>query len=111
MAPADQAPRKSVKNVEMVAKSDTLMARVYTLGPGEAIEWHRHSEVDDWYVGMAGLLRVETKSPDRYDLVQPGAMAHVSAGTAHHVSNLGDGDCRFLLLQGVGKYDFVPVAG
>jgi hypothetical protein len=33
--------------------------------------------------------------------------ATVTPPTAHHVSNPGKNPCRFLLIQGVGKYDFV----
>ena len=98
-----------IKQIKMLAKSEGLMARVFTLAPGEIIDWHQHSEVTDWYVCLQGLLRVETRSPDRYDLVQPGKMTNVPPSTPHHVSNLGDGDCEFLLLQGVGKFDFLPL--
>jgi hypothetical protein len=31
----------------------------------------------------------------------------VTPPTVHHVSNPGKKPCRFLLIQGVGKYDFV----
>jgi hypothetical protein len=31
--------------------------------------------------------------------------------TAHYVRGENDGPCRFLIVQGVGVYDFVPVGG
>jgi hypothetical protein len=31
----------------------------------------------------------------------------ITPGTAHRISNRGATDCVFLLLQGVGKYDFI----
>ena len=33
--------------------------------------------------------------------------ATVTPPTVHHVSNPGAKPCRFLLIQGVGRYDFV----
>lgn len=111
MTEMDDLLGQPVTNVEMLAKSDELIARIFTLGPGDVIDWHRHNEVTCWYVCLQGLLRVETRNPDRYDLVQPGSIASVALATSHHVSNLGDGYCRFLLLQGIGKYDLLPVDG
>ena len=32
-------------------------------------------------------------------------------GTAHLLSNRGATDCQFLLLQGVGKYDWIKAEG
>jgi hypothetical protein len=37
----------SVKNIEVVAKGVDVQARIFTLAPGEAIPWHRHSESTD----------------------------------------------------------------
>ena len=43
--------------------------------------------------------------------VDPGAMIKVDAKTAHRVMNSGPITCRFLLLQGVGRFDYLPVGG
>jgi len=36
-----------------------------------------------------------------------GGRYKITPGTAHLISNKGVTDCLFLLLQGVGKYDFI----
>jgi hypothetical protein len=50
---------------------------------------------------------VETRDPAaRHDL-GAGQSASVTPLTVHQVSNVTGAPCRFLLIQGVGKYDFV----
>jgi hypothetical protein len=79
----------TVKNIESIAEGSDLRARLYTLAVGDIIPWHYHSGVTDWYFCIGG----HPADPD------PRA--------ARQISNGGDGeDCRFLLLQGVGAYDF-----
>lgn len=52
-------------------------------------------------------MLVETRSPAARHEVEAGQSATVTPPTIHHVSNPGKRACRFLLIQGVGKYDFV----
>ena len=105
------APSYKVAAIETLAATAEMQARVFTLAPGEEIPWHFHSAVADWYVGMTGTVVVETRAPRAVHRLGPGALATVPAKTAHHVANPGPETCRFLLLQGVGPYDFQPVGG
>ena len=105
------APSYKVAAIETLAATAEMQARVFTLAPGEEIPWHFHSAVADWYVGMTGTVVVETRAPRAVHRLGPGAFATVPAKTAHHVANPGPETCRFLLLQGVGPYDFQPVGG
>lgn len=96
-----------VRDIHVVAKGSDVLVREYTLDPGEAIPWHRHSEVSDYYYGLAGVVLVETRDPPARHEIRVGQSASVQARTPHHVSNPGRAPCRFLLVQGVGSYDFV----
>lgn len=96
-----------VRDIHVVAKGSDVMVREYTLDPGEAIPWHRHSSVSDWYYGLEGTVLVETRDPPGRHEVNAGQSVKVTSPTTHHVSNPGARPCRFLLVQGVGKYDFV----
>lgn len=96
-----------VRSIHVVAKSDDVLVREYTLDPGETIPWHRHTAVADYYYGLEGTVRVETRDPAvRHDL-GAGQSASVTPGVVHQVSNPAKSSCKFLLIQGVGKYDFV----
>lgn len=102
-------PAYRVANIEILAQTPALQARIFTLAVGESIPWHFHSEVADWYVCLEGSLQVETRAPRSCAVIGPGSMTKVEPKTAHLVTNVGDETCRFLLLQGVGAYDFHPV--
>jgi hypothetical protein len=70
---------------------------------GDSAEAYR---IADWYFCLGGTLRIETRAPRGEWLTAVGRSA-IPPNTAHRISNGGNGeDCRFLLLQGVGVYDF-----
>ncbi|MGE5337985.1 MAG: cupin domain-containing protein [Gemmatimonadota bacterium] len=96
-----------VRSIRVVAKGADVLVREYILDPGEAIPWHRHSEVTDHYYGLDGVVLIETRDPHARHEVGVGQSAVVAPPALHHVSNPGSQPCRFLLVQGVGKYDFV----
>lgn len=108
MGEAAAKPYK-VRNIHVVAKSADVLVREYTLDPGEDIPWHRHTEVADHYYGLEGTVLIETRDPPARHELGAGQHAVVTPPTPHHVSNPGSQACRFLLVQGVGKYDFVKV--
>ena len=96
-----------VRSIHVVAKSAELLVREYTLDPGEIIPWHRHSAVSDYYYGLEGRVVVETRAPAARHELGAGQSASVTPLTVHQVSNPAAAPCRFLLIQGVGKYDFI----
>jgi quercetin dioxygenase-like cupin family protein len=97
----------AVKNVETVVASRDVQARIFTLAVGEVIPWHFHSETTDHYFVLSGTLTVETRAPGGERTLGVGERYHLAPGNAHAVSNHGATDCRFLLLQGVGRYDWI----
>ncbi len=108
--PADVEPRKpgySVKNVETVVAGQDVRVRIYTLAPGEVIPWHSHTEIADDFFVLGGALTVETRAPDDRRVIGVGERDRVLPGRVHQTSNRGESDCRFLLIQGVGRYDWV----
>jgi quercetin dioxygenase-like cupin family protein len=106
MASTPGKPTYDVKSVETIVAGSDVHARLYTLAPGDVIPWHFHSQVTDWYFCLAGKLAVETRAPDEHRIIDVGAGYPIRPETAHRISNGGETDCRFLLLQGVGQYDF-----
>ena len=99
----------TVKAIEPVAIGSEVQARLFTLAPGEVIPWHFHSAVTDWYFVLEGTLSIETRAPaDRRELAVGGTY-HIAPKTAHLISNRSEADTRFLLVQGVGPYDFLKV--
>ncbi len=108
---AEGARGYQVKAVEPVAVGSDVQARIFTLAPGETIPWHFHNAVTDWYFVLEGALAVETRAPRDERVVKVGGSYRIPAKTAHQISNRSESDTRFLLVQGVGGYDFVRVGG
>ena len=101
----------TVKSIEPVMIGSDVQARLFTLAPAETIPWHFHSAVTDWYFVLEGVLSIETRAPADHRELIVGESYHIAPKTAHLVSNRSEIDTRFLLVQGVGPYDFLRVGG
>jgi quercetin dioxygenase-like cupin family protein len=96
----------TVKSVESVLEAADVKARIFTLAPGDAIPWHHHSETTDHYFVLSGKLTIDTRTPEDHRTLAVGERYQIAAANPHMVSNRGPTDCQFLLLQGVGRYDW-----
>jgi quercetin dioxygenase-like cupin family protein len=94
---------------EMVAEGADLRVQVLTLVAGQRVPWHYHSEVTDSFVCLEGPTVVETRPPHKIYQLKPGQRCVVGPNTAHTVHGIDDGPCKFMLIQGVGTYDFMPI--
>jgi len=101
-------PNYAVARSEVVMSGQDIQVRVMTLAPEQTIPWHYHSEITDYYFVLNGTLTIETRDdPDTTYTVAVGERHRLTPRTAHLLSNRGSVDCRFLLLQGVGRYDWI----
>lgn len=98
-----------IDGTETVAEGADMMVSVLTLGPGQAVPWHYHSEITDTFVCLEGELVVETRAPRAEHRLRPGERCAIGPMTAHHVHGRDGAACRFLIVQGVGVYDYVAV--
>lgn len=106
----------SVSSRKIVALGSDVQVKEFTLGPGEEVPWHHHSQMFDIFYCLEGhldidLAEVELGHRPAGLSLKVGESAKVEAGTAHRPHNSGPGICRFLLIQGVGKYDYIPYQG
>jgi quercetin dioxygenase-like cupin family protein len=99
----------NVKKVEPIVVGTDVQVRMFTLAP--SIPWHHHTESNDHYFVLAGALTIETRNPDDRRMLKVGERHQIKPGTAHRLSNGGTEDCEFLLIQGVGKYDWIKAEG
>jgi len=79
------------------------------LSPTQTVPWHYHSNVQDTFYVVSGSIRIFAHEPEEETLLKPGQTFAVRAGRPHRVTNAGDASAVFLVLQGIGEYDFVPV--
>ena len=102
-------PGYVVEDREVVAATPDLRMTVLTLGHGQEVPWHWHSEVTDHVICLEGPMVVEMRAPrERFELDAGGRCA-VPPKRAHRVSGRNGGPCKFAVLQGIGTYDFNPV--
>ncbi len=98
-----------IEGRQMIAETPELRVQILTLAEGEEVPWHYHNGITDSFVCLDGPMRVETRAPHHDYLLAAGERCEVPARTAHRVSGAGGGACRFVIIQGVGTYDFVPI--
>ena len=80
------------------------------ISPSQKIPWHCHSQVQDTFYVLQGRLRLFLRDPKEEVRLAPAETYSVRPGRPHLVVNGGDSSATFLVLQGIGEYDYVPLA-
>ena len=80
------------------------------ISPIQKVPWHYHSKIQDAFYVIEGRIRLHLREPDEQIQLGPGDTFSVPAGRPHLVTNDGNDSATFLVLQGIGEYDFVPLA-
>ena len=75
----------------------------------QKVPWHYHSKVQDTFYVLQGNLRIFMQDPKEEVRLAPGETYSVKPRRPHLVTNGGDASATFLVLQGIGEYDFVPL--
>jgi quercetin dioxygenase-like cupin family protein len=75
----------------------------------QKVPWHFHSNVQDTFYVLAGELRIFLREPKEEVRLKPGETYSVKPRRPHLVANGGSASATFLVLQGIGEYDFVPL--
>ncbi len=92
-----------------LAEAPGLRVRLLALDAGQCVPWHYHTRITDTFFCMQGPMQILTRNPDATHVLQPGETLAVPPDTPHYVSGEDGGPCRFMIVQGVGEYDYVPV--
>jgi quercetin dioxygenase-like cupin family protein len=79
------------------------------ISPTQKVPWHYHSNVQDTFYVIEGQLRLFLRDPKEEVRLGPGDTYSVRARRPHLVANGGEAAATFLVLQGIGEYDFVPL--
>ena len=79
------------------------------ISPAQKVPWHYHNKVSDTFYVVEGSIRIFLQDPKEKVELTPGQSFAVPPKRPHLVTNSGDTSAVFLVLQGVGEYDFVPL--
>lgn len=104
--PTDELPY-DVDSVDIVVELPELVISEITLSPEQKVPWHYHSNVTDTFYCLTGCTSVRYGNSGETKL-KPGESVSVPPGTSHQVESEGNEPTRFLIIQGIGEYDFVP---
>ena len=75
----------------------------------QKVPWHYHSNVQDTFYVLKGNLKIFLQKPKEEVQLAPGETYSVPPRRPHLVTNGGESSATFLVLQGIGEYDFVPL--
>jgi quercetin dioxygenase-like cupin family protein len=75
----------------------------------QQVPWHSHTNIQDTFYVLEGRLRLFLRDPKEEVRLAPGETYSVRPGRAHLVTNAGESSATFLVLQGIGEYDYVPL--
>lgn len=79
------------------------------ISPTQQVPWHCHSHIKDTFYVLDGSIRVFLREPKKEVRLEVGETYTVEPGRPHLVINGGECSATFLILQGVGEYDYVPL--
>ena len=79
------------------------------ISPTQQVPWHYHSNVQDTFYVLEGRIRLFLRDPKEEVRLGAGESYAVRVRRPHLVTNAGDTSATFLVLQGIGEYDFVPL--
>jgi len=79
------------------------------ISPRQQVPWHYHNNVQDTFYVLEGRVRLLLRDPKEEVRLGPGETYTVRARRPHLVTNGGDASAVFLVLQGLGEYDYVPL--
>ncbi|MBM3646359.1 MAG: cupin domain-containing protein [Alphaproteobacteria bacterium] len=79
------------------------------LSPTQTVPWHYHTAIADTFYVLDGEMRLFLQDPKQEIRLRPGESFTAAAGRPHLVTNAGKTSLTFLVLQGIGDYDYVPL--
>ena len=79
------------------------------ISPTQKVPWHYHTHIQDTFYVIEGRLRLFLREPKQEVNLGPGDTYSVRPRRPHLVANGGEGSATFLVLQGIGEYDYVPL--
>lgn len=98
-----------VDSFEIVSEVAGLRVIVIALASGQDVPWHFHTNIADAFFCLEGPLLIEYGSRGERVQLNSGDRFEIPPRIPHRTSTVDRAGCRFLIVQGIGEYDFVPI--
>jgi len=105
----DPSRRYVVEREALHAERPGFRITEIQITPSQKVPWHYHSNITDTFYVLEGRLRIYLQEPKEAVELEPGATYAVVPRRPHLVTNASDRSTTFLVLQGLGEYDYVPL--
>jgi quercetin dioxygenase-like cupin family protein len=79
------------------------------ISPTQHVPWHAHNHIQATFYVIEGTIRLSLREPEEEIVLRAGETFTVRAKRPHFVANAGETSATFLVLQGVGEYDYVEL--
>lgn len=79
------------------------------ISPTQKVPWHYHTNITDTFYVIEGSIRIFLQNPKEEVTLKPGEIYSVPPRRPHLTANGSNTSATFLVLQGLGEYDFVPL--
>jgi quercetin dioxygenase-like cupin family protein len=105
----DASPLYEVERRAFHAERPGFRINELQISAQQKVPWHYHSNVQDTFYVLEGRIRIFLRDPKEEVRLEPGQTYSVPPRRPHLVVNGGETSATFLVLQGLGEYDFVPL--
>ena len=79
----------------------------FEIDPKEKGIFHYHSEIMEYCYCIKGQLSIDIENSEQSIVLLPGEKIEIPLGVVHRVNNDTNSIGRYLVVQGVGSYDFI----
>jgi quercetin dioxygenase-like cupin family protein len=92
-----------------LVETPTFRVTEFQASAGQESPWHFHTHISDLFYVVDGRLEVLLASPGEVIALEAGQCYQVPAGRTHKFRVVGERKVSYVLVQGVGEFDFIPV--
>jgi mannose-6-phosphate isomerase-like protein (cupin superfamily) len=91
-----------------LVETPTFRVTEFQASAGQESPWHFHTWISDLFYVVDGRMEVLLASPSEVIDLGPGQCYQVAAGRTHKFRVVGNEKVSYVLVQGVGEFDFIP---
>jgi len=104
--PSQAVSDSPVREVVTLVNASGVRVAEFEMDPNASGAWHHHSQVSEHCYCLKGRIVVEIAGQSASNL-EVGERCEFPAGVLHRLSNAENQVSGYLVVQGVGAYDFV----
>ena len=98
-----------VERRETHAAREGFRINELTISTSQKVPWHYHTKTKDTFYVLEGEITIYLREPKEMKHLQRSEIFEVGPKRPHLVVNSGTESATFLILQGIGEYDYVPL--